>query len=183
MLNQNKITRLIIFTALILLIPVFGNFFVDGWNWSFFDFIFAGVLIFSTGFAYQLVASRGNSTTYRMATGLALATAFALVWINAAVGLIGDGDLDSPNALYFGVLLIGLISAISSRSRPQGMSRALFATAIAQLLVPPIALIFWPPATTSWAPGVLPVFCLNAVFAVLFAVSGWLFGRAGKNQR
>lgn len=55
------------------------------------------------------------------------------------------------------------------------MARACYATALAQMLVPVIALIIWPPAVTSWAPGVVKVFGLSAVFAALFVGSALLF--------
>lgn len=58
------------------------------------------------------------------------------------------------------------------------MARALFATALAQALVPVIALIIWNPQGTSWSPGVLAVFSPNTVFVLLFAGSAFLFRRA-----
>ena len=92
-----------------------------------------------------------------------------------SVGIIGDGDLDSPNALYFGVLAIGLVGALIARFQPRGMSYTLFAMALAQMLVPIVALIIgW----NDFAPGVLQVFVLSAVFALLIVGSGLLFRRA-----
>ena len=41
--------------------------------------------------------------------------------------------------MFFGVLVVGIIGAIIARFRPQGMARALFATALAQALVAVIA--------------------------------------------
>lgn len=35
-------------TALILLIPLFGNLFISGWNWSGFDFVLMGAIILAT---------------------------------------------------------------------------------------------------------------------------------------
>lgn len=173
---QNLTKRLSVWASIIaaiLTVPLLAN-----WPWTGSDFVFAVVALFGSALVYELVARQGSTTTYRTAVGLAVATALLLVWINAAVGIIGDGDLDSPNALYFGMLILGLISAIVSRFQPQGMSRTLFGMAIAQMLVPIIALFIWNPQTTSWAPGVLPVFMLNAGFAVLFAGSALLFRRA-----
>lgn len=153
-----------------------------GWNWTFFDFVFMGTLLYGSALAYELVAKKMNNTAYRFAVGLAVATAVLLVWINAAVGIIGDGDLDSPNALYFGVLAIGSTLALIARFEPRGMARALFAMAFAQFLVPLIALAIWPPATTSWAPGVLGVFVLNSFFALLWIGSALLFRRASTTK-
>ncbi|MEW6744462.1 MAG: hypothetical protein AB1486_17040 [Planctomycetota bacterium] len=41
------------------------------------------------------------------------------------------------------MLAVGIIGAIIARFRPQGMARALFATALAQALVAVIAMILW----------------------------------------
>jgi hypothetical protein len=167
-------------TALILLIPFLGNHFVDGWNWPLGAFILAGTLLFGTGLAFELVARKADTIWYRAAVGVALATAFVLVWINLAVEVIGD---DNPaNLMYFGVPIVGLIGAAIARFRPHGMARALFATGLAQALVPVIALILWNPRVTSWAPGVLPVFGLNAVFVLLFVGSALLFKKAARGN-
>ena len=59
--------------------------------------------------------------------------------------------------------------------------RALFATALAQMLVPVIALIAWRPSLDD-APGILGVFMLNAFFVMLFVVSALLFRRAAQED-
>jgi len=70
---------------------------------------------------------------YRFAVGVALTTAFILLWVNGAVGIIGDESNDA-NIMYFGVLAVGFIGAIIARFRPLGMARALYAMALAQVL-------------------------------------------------
>ena len=81
-----------------------------------------------------------GTTAYKSAVGLALATAFILVWTILAVGALGRaGDL--ADLMYIGVLAVGIIGAIIARFRPHGMARALFATALAQALVAVIALM------------------------------------------
>jgi hypothetical protein len=165
-------------TAFMLTIPLLGNRFVEGWNWSFPSFIVAGVLVFGTCFAYELVARHATALAHRAAIGLALGAALLLVWVNAAVEIIGD---DNPaNLMFFGVPIVGTVGAVLARFRPHGMALALFATALAQALVPTIALVLWSPQVTSWAPGVLPVFGLNAFFVMLFAASALLFRRAAR---
>ena len=186
---QNITKRLIVWAvvvALILLIPLVLTLLgsgVDGegWHWTLFDFVFMGTLLFGSGLAYELVARKMNSVVYRAAVGVALAAAFLLVWINAAVGIIGDGDLDNlTNVMYFGVLAVGFIGAVIVRFQPHGMARALFATALAQALVPVIALIIGQP---DFAPGVLGVFVLNSFFVMLFVGSALLFRRAAREHK
>ena len=98
-----------------------------------------------------------------------------ILWVNAAVGLIGSED-NPANLMYGGVLAVGAIGAAIARFTPLGMARALFATAFAQFLVPVVALIIWRP---DFSPGVVQVFGLNFFFVLLFAGSALLFRHAG----
>ena len=177
---KNLTKRLIAWAALVallLLIPLVltirdGGVEGVGWNWTLFDFVFMGTLLFGASLTYELVSRKMTAHAYRAAVGLAVVAAVLLVWINGAVGIIGDGPV---NSLYFGVLVVGIIGALLARLRPSGMARALFAMALAQASVPVIALVIWKP---DFSPGVLRVFCLNAVFVILFVGSALLFRRA-----
>ena len=113
---------------------------------------------------------------YRAAVGIALATAFLLVWLSLGVGVIG-ADGDPANVLYAGVLAVGVIGAIVAHLRPHGMARALFATALAQALVAATALIFGLGA--PWSPPA-EIVLLNAFFVALFVGSAMLFRYAAR---
>ena len=120
-----------------------------------------------------------DNTAYKSAVGLALATAFILVWTILAVGALGRaGDL--ADLMYIGVLAVGIIGAIIARFQPHGMARALFATALAQALVAVIALI----AGMHQAPysSVGEILGLNGFFVALFLGSAWLFRNAAREQ-
>ena len=175
---QNITGRLTVWAAVvafILLIPLVAMQFTEEVNWDLFDFAFMGALLFGSGLAYELVARKGRAVAYRAAVGVALAAAFLLVWVNGAVGFIGN-EGNPANLMYLGVLAIGIIGAFIARLKPLGMMRALSAVALAQMLVPVIALMIWSPQVTSWgAAGVGGVFVLNAFFAMLFAASALLF--------
>ena len=113
------------------------------------------------------------------AVGLALATAFILVWLIGAVGVIGaEGDLF--DLMYFGVLAVGIIGAIIVRFQPHGMARALFATALAQALVAVIALIAG--KHQSSVSSVSEILILNGFFVVLFLKSARLFRNAARER-
>ena len=173
-------SRLTIWAAVvasILLIPLLAMSFTEQVNWDLFDFAFMGAFLFGIGLAYELVASKWRAVAYRAAVGVALAGAFLLVYVNGAVGIIGN-EGNPANLMYLGVVAIGIVGAFIARFKPRGMMRALFAVALAQMLVPVIALMIWPPQVTSWgAAGVGGVFVLNAFFATLFAASALLFRR------
>jgi hypothetical protein len=90
-----------------------------------------------------------SKTAYRAAVGVALAAAFILVWLSLGIGVIG-ADGDRANLMYLGVLAVGIVGALVARFRPQGMARALVATALAQALVAVIALILR--LRAPWSP-------------------------------
>jgi hypothetical protein len=162
--------------VLILLLPVIIMQVTDEMNWGLEDFIVAAILILGTTLIFDLLMRVTNNTTYRVAVAVALATALMLIWGNLAVGLIGNED-EPANLMYFGVLAVGVIGALIARFQPRGMARALFATALAQVLVAVIALIAGLGAPAS---GPLEILGLTGFFATLFAGSGLLFRKAAQ---
>lgn len=181
---QNVTKRLIVWAvgvALVLLIPLAltllgGGVDGEGFHWTPIDFVFAFVFLFGAGAAYELVCRKMNNTAYRVAVGVAVVAALLLVWVNAAVGMIGN-EGNPANLMYFGVLGVGVGGAFIARLKPRGMVGVLLATALAQALVPVIALMI---QVASWgAAGASGVFVLNAFFVMLFVVSAYFFRRAG----
>jgi len=188
--SRNRVPAWAAVVACILSVPLIAMKFTDEANWSLFDFILMGALLFGVGLTCELVASKGGTVVCRAAVGVACATGGILVWINAAVGIIGDGPV---NLMYFGMLAVGALGALMSRFRPRGTSVALIATAVAQMLVPVVALVLWkvgPPDLLTdpdsphgpFHPGIVQLFCLNGVFAMLFAGSAALFREAAISQ-
>lgn len=147
-------------------------------NWDIFDFAVFGAMLLGVGVVYALAKRRASNTTYRFAIGVALAAAFLLVWVNGAVGIIGNENNDA-NMMFFGVLLVGVVGAIIARLRPKGMARAMYATAFAQALIAVIALVAnLGPAGPSWPWDVL---VLTGFFAALWLFSGRLFRKAARH--
>lgn len=171
---SRSITRIALATALLLLIPLVAMQFTHEVVWTLSDFIIAGMLLFGSGLTYALVARMGGNATYRVAAGVAVAAGLLLIWGNLAVGFIGSEN-NPANLLYGGVLAIGIIGTVAARFRAAGMSRAMFAAALAQFLVPFVAMAIWKPEADL---GMVQVLVLNTVFAGLWAGSGWLFRRA-----
>jgi len=181
-MQSRNMIRIVLATAFLLLLPWVAMQFSDQVKWGPADFVMAGALLMGTGFTYELVAKKGGTFAYRAAVGVALITALLLVWINLAVGIIGDED-NPANLMYLGVLVVGLIGTAVARLEKRGMARALFSMALVQAMVPVIALKVWTPSApsgaSSWgSAGVAGVFGLNAVFVLLFAGSALLFRRA-----
>jgi len=173
MMKNKNIIGIALATAFILLLLLLAMQFTDEVVWDLADFAFAGALLFGAGLTYELAARKTGNFAYRAAVVVALAAAFILVWVNAAVGIIGDED-ELANLMYIGVLAIGFIGAIIARFRPHGMARALFATALAQALVTVIALIA--ELGSPWSgPG--EILILNGFFIALWVGSAFLFRR------
>ncbi|MBG8555982.1 hypothetical protein [Hymenobacter guriensis] len=173
-LPLRTLVRLALITAGILLVPLVLTQFSDGEGWNLFDFIVAGGLIFGTGLAYELVASRRGNTAYRLGTGLALAATLLLIWVNLAVGIIGSED-NPANLLFGSVFLIVFLGAILARLQPRGMARTMLAAAGAQFLVPVVAMLIWRPELTM---GVAKVLAANLLFVALWVGAGLLFRQA-----
>ena len=117
-----------------------------------------------------------SHTMFRLACGLAIGAALLLVWLSLGVGIIGS-DGDPANRMYFGVLAVGIVGTLISRFRPQGMARALLATALAQAAVAAIALAAG--LGRPWS-GPLELVLLNGFFVVLFAGSAWMAHKASR---
>ena len=114
--------------GLLLLLPL-----AAGAPWTASDFVFAGVMLGSAGLALELIF-RKRDAVYRLAAAAAIAAAFMIVWSNAAVGMIGDGD-NPYNMLWGGVLLLALAGAAIARFRAAGMAAAMSLAAVAHAAV------------------------------------------------
>jgi hypothetical protein len=168
-------------TALILPIPLLGNHFIDGWNWPPGTFVVLGALLFGLSFTYELVTRKRDTIAYRAAIGIAFMAAFFLTWGN----FVQMADVTPAAAMYFAVPIVEVIGAALARLRPNGMARALFATAVAQALVLASALMILTtrnPQVASWTPPELRGFGGNALFALLFLGSALLFRKAARAE-
>jgi hypothetical protein len=127
------------------------------------------------------IATNRHSKAYRWAVGLALAATFILFWMIGAVALLGpELGRNTADLIYFGVPTVGVIGAIIARFRPRGMARAMFATAIAVLVLPVILVAGLTPLSPSQAGELFPygILLVHAPFAALFVGSGLLFQKS-----
>lgn len=115
---------------------------------------------------------------HRLGIAVAVATVVFLVLGIGALGIIGDGG--ENDRMYLGVLAVFFIGTVLARLRPQGMARALAATALAQVLVGVIAIA----RGLHEEPGasVGEILMLTTMYAGLFALSAWLFWRAAEQE-
>lgn len=158
--------------AVLLLLPALAMQLTDEMAWDETDFIVWGGMLAAAAGTCELGARLSRSTAYRAAVGVAAVAGFLLVWINLAVGLIGNED-NPANLMYAGVLGIGAVGALLARFRPAGMARALVAMATAHALVGVIALV----AALDIR---MVVLLANAFFAGVWLVSAALFRAAAR---
>lgn len=90
MIIQNKRIQAIVLTvALLLLIPLIAMQFTEEVNWSFFDFVVAGILLLGTGLAIEFVTRKVKNKDYRLGLLAVIVLALFLIWAELAVGIIG----------------------------------------------------------------------------------------------
>ena len=167
--RYRALVRIVLTTALILLLPLIAMRFTDEVIWNLADFAVAGVLLIGAGLTFELIARKARSFAYRAAVGIAVAAALLLIWVNLAVGIIGnEGNL--ANLMYLGVLAVGIVGAVVARFQPHGMARALLAMALVQVFIAVIALI----------TGLGQIFVMTGFFAALWLTSAWLFRKSGE---
>ena len=159
--------------ALLLLLPLVAMQFTREVAWTASDFAFASVVIGGTGLLFELAVRRSRNLAYRFGVGLLLAAIFLLVWVNAAVGIVGD-EGHPFNLLYGGVILVAVVGAFVAGFRPAGMAYAMIATAGTQALVGIMAVV----VGGTEPPGPVGSAMLNGGFVALFLGAGWLFARA-----
>ena len=84
------IARVLIGTALVLMIPLVAMQFDSGVDWSMADFVLIGALLASTGLMYVTVARNLSSPRQRALVGAGLLLFVLLCWAELAVGVFGS---------------------------------------------------------------------------------------------
>lgn len=143
--------------------------------WTGSDYVVMGALLGGVGLLIELAVRASDNLAWRSGAGIAVAAAFLLLWVNGAVGFLGDED-NPANLMFLGVLAVAVAGSVVAGLQAVGMARAMFATAAAQLLVGVIAL-----AAGLGSPGYAGLYEVvmgTSIFAGLWLLSGLLFRRA-----
>ena len=165
------------FAAALLVTPAVAMQFSREVNWTLFDFAFAAVLIGGTGLLIELAVRASGKWSYRGGALLALAAAFLLIWINGAVGIIGNED-NPANLVFLAIIGIAVAGTLVARARAEGMARAMFVAAAAQAVTGIVVFIIGIAATD--APGPLGLLLLIEAFAAMWLGSALLFRTAAR---
>lgn len=89
-MKEQHIIRSLVAAELVLLVPLIASQFSDNWDWKLPDFIIIGMLLAGAGFAYELIINGVKGNFRQVVTGIILAAAMLLTWIELAVGLFGS---------------------------------------------------------------------------------------------
>ena len=90
MITQNKrLIGLLVSIIALLLIPWIAMQFTEEVQWSAFDFLIMGMLLFSTGAGTELVLRKARTPIMRFTLITTIIIVFLLVWLELAVGIFG----------------------------------------------------------------------------------------------
>lgn len=96
------------FLAALLSLPAILRF-----PWTASDFVIMGILLGSVGLGVELVLRLSGDAFVRLGAVMVVLTCFLTIWVNLAVGMIGD---ENPyNLLFLVPVATGLIGTISVR--------------------------------------------------------------------
>ena len=156
--------------GLLLLIPAVAMRYTSEVQWTASDFVFATVMLGGTGLAIEATMRMRADWNYRLGGLGTLAAGFLLIWVNGAVGIVGD-EGNPFNLLYLGVVVMVLGWGLATRFRASGMASA---TTVAAVLT---GLVGVAGAYVGRAepPGPVGILAINAVFVAVFAGAAWLF--------
>jgi len=163
----------------LLLLPLIAMRFSSDVKWTGFDFLFAGMMLAFVGILAELTVRRTASKWYRAGAGVAVGTAFLLIWINGAVGIIGSEE-NPFNLIFLAIVIIAFAGSIAANFRTAGMARTMAAAAAAQLMIGIAALGLGLGANEP--PGPFGIFALNLTFVGLWSLSAGLFRRAASEE-
>ena len=119
------------------------------------------------------MTSEPGRIAYRIAAGVAIAASLLQVWINLAVGIVGNED-NPVNLGFFGVVVTAAACAFTARFRADGMARAMLAVGAVQATL--AVVVATAPSTARDEPmGAIGVLTLSGFFTALWLVSAALF--------
>ena len=163
--------------AFLLLLPLIAMQFTEDVHWTASDFMVMGAMLLGAGGAFELALRTSGQTMYRIAAVGAVGSGFFMVWVNGAVGIIGNED-NPLNLLYFGVLALGFLGSVACRLKPRGMATTGYTMAGATAVVGAVALVM-ERGTPYYSP--VEIIAVNAMFVVLFTGVALLFNHAAND--
>jgi hypothetical protein len=125
------------------------------------------------------MAAKAGRISYRVGAAVALAAGLVQIWMNLAVGIVGNED-NPVNQGFYLVVAAAAACAFTARFRADGMARAMLAVAALQALL--ALAIATAPSTARIEPmGAMGVLALSGGFAALWLVAAALFHKSARS--
>lgn len=105
----------------------------DGVQWSASDFILFGVMLAMLGGGIELAVSRSAERSHQIGGTVMALTGFLTVWVNLAVGMIGDGA-NAFNLVFLGIVVAVAVAAVMVGGRPAALAKIALGAAAVQLV-------------------------------------------------
>jgi len=165
--------------TVLLVAPAVAMRFTGEVQWSAFDFVFAGVLLFGAAGTADLAIRKVGSMAYRLGAGLAVLVSLLLVWINGAVGVIGDED-NPANLMFIAIIVVAAAGAVAARFEARGMARAMTIAFVLNAAIAALVPVY------GWGadehPGMPGLVALVGGFAAMWGLSAALFAKAARDN-
>lgn len=155
----------------LMLTPAVAMQFTDEVNWTVGDFVFAALMFGSVGLAVELTVRANPAWTYRAGMGVVLAACFLTIWINLAVGIVGNED-NPVNTLFFLAPLAAIAGSVLSGFRAGGMVVTTIVAATVQIAV----------MLYIWVAGAGFPIGVTLFFGTLWLVAAALFRQAARQS-
>jgi hypothetical protein len=155
------------FAAALLATPFVAMQFTREVNWTAGDFVFAAIMFGLVGGAIEFAVRASRQGSYRLAFAVAVLASFLMIWVNLAVGIVGNEN-EPVNQWFFAIVGVFIVGSFIARARPRGMTWVMIATAAAQVAV-------------GLVIGLATIPLVTLFFTAAWLGSAWLFrlARAG----
>lgn len=165
-LQLARIGKIALIVGLLLLIPLAAMQFSTEVTWTGSDFVFAGILLFGAGMAYELISRRSANFVYKAGTAVGVGTGLILIWGSLAVG-------EYPYALMFlGVVATAFLGSLLVWFKPKGLVYVMYLAAAGHAVIVMVAQVL--------GFRDFDIFMVNAFFAILWVGAGLLFRKAAE---
>ena len=162
--------------AALLALPAVAMRFTSEVQWTASDFVVMGVMLALTAGAVDALTARNVGRTggfaQKLAGVLVAFGLFLLVWVNLAVGMIGD-EGDPANLAFAAVIAVIVGGGFVIRLRPAGMATTMLAAAALQAAIGGLALALgWGAYGRGWPMDVIGT---TGIFTLLWLAAAALF--------
>ena len=164
--------------AALLALPAVAMQFTREVVWTLTDFVVMGAMLLTAGPVLEGLVRVSRSMPYRLGAGVSVLAGFLLVWVNLAVGFLGD-EGNPANLAFLMVHATAIGGAILARFRASGMAWTMVAAAVVQTLVAAVG--FTAGYASPGGAGVFEVVMGGGLFGGLWLASAALFGWAARD--